>query len=327
LGLVPLFLIAVVSLRLNVFVPRYVLLSSCAYILCLSVLALGRSWWRRLLGGVIFFFVVLSLVFYYGNDYTKSPNWRALTAYLVERASPNDLVIQTAADEAYTFYHEEYGVGTEMIRLPANPTQSPEEIVSILDQRLRSAQGLWIIAQTPPGWQNSGVVEGWLAENAQRIRTTSVEGLRAEQYMNWEISSEEIDIPPTPLAYFEGYIELIAVQIDPVPEPTGELTVVLYWQQITPTDKPLKIFVHLVGAINPTTGTPLWTQDDQFPQDGHIQTDQANTHIYRDVYSLPLDNVSPGTYTLLVGWYDPATNDRLSVGGSDNYPIGEITLP
>ncbi len=35
---------------------------------------------------------------------------------------------------------------------------------------------------------------------------------------------------------------------------------------------PLKVFAHLEGTVNPRPGSPLWTQDDHFPQDGRVST-------------------------------------------------------
>jgi hypothetical protein len=48
--------------------------------------------------------------------------------------------------------------------------------------------------------------------------------------------------------------------------------------------------------------------------------------IYRDVYTLPLETVPPGEYALTIGLYDPDTNERIPVDGSDYFILQPITI-
>jgi hypothetical protein len=150
--------------------------------------------------------------------------------------------------------------------------------------------------------------------------------MRVEQYRTWQVVPDEIEAAP--LATFGGLVELVGVRVFP-PEPTGELVVWLYWRPIGQSAGPLKLFVHLTGPTNPATGTPLWSQDDQEPQDGRVTTDRWDIGtIYRDIYVLPLANVAPGTYQLSAGIYTPDTHQRIpTANGADHAVIGEITLP
>jgi hypothetical protein len=153
-----------------------------------------------------------------------------------------------------------------------------------------------------------------------------VEGLRIEQYMPWEVRVGE-DVT-APQANFANMVELVGVNLIMPPEPTGELTVWAYWHPLRTSDTPLKVFVHLLGATNAATGSPLWTQDDQFPQDGRISTTNwALRGIYRDVYTLPVSSVPTGDYQLVIGFYDPETGERLPVNGGDSYAIQSVQLP
>jgi hypothetical protein len=71
----------------------------------------------------------------------------------------------------------------------------------------------------------------------------------------------------------------------------NELTVLLYWQ----TPPAFTISVQLIGAPNPANnGSPLWSQSDHPPA------------ARRDVYTLSLENVASGRYTLQIVAYDPA---------------------
>ena len=49
--------------------------------------------------------------------------------------------------------------------------------------------------------------------------------------------------------------------------------------------------------------------------------------IYRDVYVLDLDNVPAGEYQVLVGIYDPVTNERLlTEDNTDAYIVDTIII-
>lgn len=335
LGTLPLLLLGIVSTRMNVFAHRYVLAAAPAYVLLLAALVvallrsrrigvLGRAAGALLLAAVLA--VQLTSLYAYYFDYTKSPDWRALASYLSQHADAADLIIQGAADEAYTFYADQYQIPAEGIRLPASERQSSDEIRAVLAARASQYASLWRVAQTPPNWPNAGVVEDWLNDQLQPVRITQANGMRIEQYRAWDVSPEEI--AAAPLATFGDLAELVGARAFP-PEPTGELVIWLYWRPIGQSAGPLKLFVHLAGPTNPASGTPLWSQDDQEPQDGRVTTDRWDIGtIYRDVYVLPLDNVPPGTYQLSTGIYTPDTGQRmLTTGGDDHVMIGTIALP
>ncbi|MDZ4764993.1 MAG: glycosyltransferase family 39 protein [Chloroflexota bacterium] len=332
--ILPLLFLAIVSLRLSVFTPRYVLSVSVAFVLMLSILVSTKFRSFRGIRLLLFCSVVMmsvgSLIIYFGvvgNDYTKSPDWRALAEYLRVRTRPNDIIIQTAADEAFTFYFDEYNVLGEHLRLPANPYQSADEIRALLQERLNMSASYWLVALPPPSWVNGAVSREWLNDYTQFIRETDVNGLPARQYMAWDVRPEEIDAAPR--AIFSDIVALSGVRLHD-PETTNELIVELVWQPLMMSERPLKVFVHLLGDINPTTGTPLWSQDDQFPQDGRQSSaDWIVNAPYRDIYTLPMRDLPAGTYTLAVGWYDPATNQRLPLAGTDaDYAVIQaVTLP
>jgi hypothetical protein len=261
--------------------------------------------------------------YYFVSDYTKASDWPALTTYLRSRLEPNDLVIQTAVDAAFGFY---YDAPNDDIALPADPQQNPEDIVRILEERSKHYRSIWLVGQTFPDWPNVGVVEAWVQTHLQLVRRTQVAGLRAEQYMPWEVRvGEAVDAPR---AIFASMVELVGVEVFTPPEPTGELTVWAYWHPLRTRDTPLKVFVHLLGTTNPATGSPLWTQDDQYPQDGRLSaTDWSLRDVFRDVYTLPVLSVPAGDYSLVIGFYNPENDERLSVNGSDSYTIQCIQLP
>jgi hypothetical protein len=104
---------------------------------------------------------------------------------------------------------------------------------------------------------------------------------------------------------------------------TLELT--LYWQADASPTADYTTFLHLRDASNQTVA-----QKDTPPARGRYPTSLWDPgEIIIDEISLPLDNVSPGRYTPVVGLYNLATGERLLVPGNPNNEISleSIELP
>ena len=317
-GTIPLVLLGIVSTKLNVFEPRYVLAVAPVYILLLGMLIVALPY--DVLKGWLIVAVVLVSSFtlknyYFSSDYAKSPDWRALASYLSKNTQPGDWVTQAAADESFTFYCNEYHVASNCDdKLPASPGQPKAEIDQLLTMRTQQHSAIWYVASLTD-WQNGHTAEDWLKANMQQVRSTSADGLPALEFKPWQVSSAEIT--STPLATFGDSIELVGIKTST--EPTDDLNVWLYWRALEPTSAPQKVFLHL--------GTPdqIVTQDDHYPQNGRISTDSWEVGmVYRDIYTLPLNGVPTGDYSLAVGFYDPETNRRLPVGNGDSFTIQSI---
>lgn len=331
LGTVPLLLLGIVSTRLNVFTPRYVLTAAPAYTLILAALIaappLRSRAFRQIIGGLVFAAALgisaYSLYHYYFEPmYFKAPDWRALTRYLSEYATDDDLIVQAAADEAFTFYFGENNVAGDLIYLPANPRQSEEEIEQILAEQTAAYNATWYVAEAP-SWINRSVPINWLTANLQLVRDTSIPRLPIRQFMAWENVGVWGGEPLATFTRPNGEPLVGVLGSEWWIEPDEELTLWVYWQPLGQTMGSLKTFVHLIGA----DPQPI-TQDDQFPQEGHELTATWEIgSVYRDVYTLPLGGVSPGTYQLLVGWYDPVNAGRMPTPQGDTYTLGSITIP
>ncbi|NWG15100.1 MAG: glycosyltransferase family 39 protein [Chloroflexi bacterium] len=328
LTFLPLLFLSLVSLCLNVFAPRYVLSVTPFLILLLaSVVVNVRSYLFRL--GIFCLWALVTLFSLYGyffvDDYAKSKSWPDLSSYLEARASPNDLVIQLSADAAFGYY---YRAPADETALPASPSQPPSDIIAALEANTARYHSIWLVGQTFPDWPNAGVVENWATNNLQLVRQTNVSGLAVQQYMPWIISTDEI-ASRQPLARFQDTIELLDAHVLLPAEPTNQLTVWVYWRPLNLTQAPYKVFVHLQGPFNLTTGNPIWSQDDRYPQNGRVSTTEWTlAAIYRDIYMLPLHNVPPGVYDVRIGLYEPVTGQRLKLtNGDDSYLIQTITLP
>ncbi len=324
----PPLLLGLAAMFLNVFAPRYVLASTPACLLLLVSLAVAlwrRALWTRLLATAIFA-AWLGLMLHslnnawFNPEFAKSPDWRGLALYLRQETVPGDMVIQTAADEAFTLYHEDW---TDFLRLPANPVQSEDEIL----EALRSAQvthgSLWLVASPPPGWPNRNVVIDWLDANMQLVRTTRIGVLPVRQYRSWEVRAEELAAGN--LATFADVAELAGAATGRTPT---DLVVQLIWRAVGQSGASLKAFVHLYDARGPAGGSPLWSQDDQYIQDGRVDTRlwEIGSTLH-DTYQLPLAGVSPGRYGLFAGLYDPDSGERLTTDrGTDSVLVAQVTL-
>lgn len=319
--LLPLVFLSIVSFRLNVFVPRYVLsVSIPLYLAAASVVSR-----RRLLdiayGILCVLMVVLSgWMYYFEIDYAKAPDWRALAGYLEQASTADERIINTSADEAFTFYHNEYGVDAPFVRLPANPRQTDEEITTALAS---FDNGVWVVANAPSDWPNRDTVDRWFQAHWIQAVDASIQGLRAEYWI-------PPPLPAVPGAEPLGTFEFVAAvrethALSPLPD--GTLTVLVTWDVLGQTEIPLKVFVHLLPSPA-LPGTVPAAQDDQFPADGGLDTTTwAPGSAFVDVYRMDISALPPGDYRLVLGLYDPHTNERqLERGGADSIDLLTITL-
>ena len=333
--IVPCLLLTVVSQRMNVFNPRYVLAASPALML---LLVLGVHSWAAALArfrrrttvlltySLLLPWLALALtsIDAHFNDarYQKAPAWDALGDFLNPLVTEDDLVIQLAVDAAFGYYYD--GPARD-IALPASPDQSSAEIAAELSARQQSYRSIYIVAREQAGWQNAGVVKAWLDANMQQTMRTMAGNLPARQYMNWDVQQAGAS-----LARFDESVALLDGG-DPCPLhlPDGALLLRLHWQPLKQSDATLKTFAHIYGAFNPATGGPLWTQADSLPVHGRL--DAASllpNQAFRQVYTMPARELPAGSYQLHVGWYDAASGARLKLAdGRDSFAICELERP
>ncbi|MBC8448786.1 MAG: hypothetical protein H8D78_13645 [Chloroflexi bacterium] len=120
---------------------------------------------------------------------------------------------------------------------------------------------------------------------------------------------------PNPVYFdFEGKIALIGFYLDRrVVHPGETLHLTLYWQFLSPMEEDYTVFTHLLQPPD-----HIWAQEDAQPQDGQAPTSTWQPgQIIEDHYRLTLPaETPPGVYEIEIGWYLPATGDRLKVGFS-----------
>jgi len=336
LALLPPIQLTALATKIDIFTPRYVLSTVPAFILIFASLIFYLSHQKPRFIGSLSALIVFGgwLVvsgaslrnYYFDPAYAKARGWPELAHYLQANTQPNDVVIQSAADAAFGYYyHQTSAPVAPDIPLPETPAQPNNDIENKLTSYSQQQSGIWQVGQEFPDWPNAGIVRKWLDDHMQLVLLGEAGGLPYRQYKNWQVGSNEKPEPAD--AVFEGIAQLIGYQILFPASSDGDLTVWLYWKPLTATTTPLKVFVHLLGATNPATGFPLWSQDDRFPQNGRISTQNwSPSETYRDVYTLPLKDVPTGSYSLEVGFYNPDTNTRIKVDTADSYIIQAIDL-
>ena len=334
-AVLPLGLLGLAALRVNIFHPRYVLATVPAFIL---LFALGGFYLAGHIRKIIpanqtaltvclllpWFALAFAALENHFNSPTfrKAPAWDELGDFLNGRVDENDLVIQLSKDSAFGYY---YRGRAEDVALPASPSQPASEIEATLSAAQSEYDSVYVVSNANPTWSNADVVENWMNANMQAASLSSASGLAIRQYKNWTVSA---DFGP-PLTQFGAAVELMDYDFFAAPLPTGELLLWLYWRPISQTAQPLKSFVHVVGEINPETDSRIWSQDDQFPQEGRLDsTSWPAAEVYRDVYYLPAGQLAAGSYRLHIGWYDPLSGARLLTDGNEDlFELASFTHP
>ncbi|MBW4435986.1 MAG: glycosyltransferase family 39 protein [Pleurocapsa minor GSE-CHR-MK-17-07R] len=324
---IPAALLGIVSTRINVFVPRYILAAVPFLMLCVIVVV---SWlWNKrgvvralgvLTAASYMGFVCVSLFVYY-LDYTKSPLWRELSSTLATLPGEDIVIVNSSADVALSFYLNEQQSRHEELYLPANPRQPADEITAILADRLADHQRLLLVTSANPDWPNAAVPDAFLSESAALLWTRQIAGQPARMYA----PLLSVDAQTLPLASFGNVVALMEYDITPPTASDPFYTIVSVWQPLLNTQRPLTYFAHLTGSTNPATGTPLWAQDDGPPADGRLlSTAWEDAGLFYQVFEIPSAALPSGTYQIVVGLYDTETGERLTTEGADAHPLTTI---
>lgn len=328
LVIAPMVVLGIVSIVMQIFRPRYIMPSAIGMTLTVSML-LWHMWQKQRLksfliatGWVLFSFISIG-AYHAHPDNKKAPNWDILGQYLKVNTEEDDLVIQSSIDAGFGYYYALYNPLGDEGGLPESPQQSAEAIHTILEQSRDSYNSLWVVAREERSWQSAGIVDAWMQDNMQLVRSVDFDGLPARQFKTWQVTEP---IASNSFVTFDD--AALLRDVVQFREPDGRLILWVYWEALKATQTDLKIFVHLAGNINPATGTPVWAQDDQQLHDGLTMTTDWDVGIvYRDVYELDLRGVPTGEYDLLIGYYDPNTGERVFTNeNTDSYRIDTIVI-
>ena len=323
--IVPATLLLIVSTRMNLFWPRYLIASTPA--LLFPIAALIVLVWRSirainvplipnldnrllLVLGVIPLFTLsystaASWAVYVGPNYHKAPDWYSLRDYLNTNVSSTDSVIMTSldpttgnADPSFDWYYH----GTNLVFTLPNPHLDMAANVQVA---LEASPAVWyVVSGDDPSLNNLLLEYGTLITDQGAGRSFIV-----RQYRSKTVKPNEVT---QPLNYTLGGGKLLGYSIATQPQAGGTLTLLLFWD--TAPDPALTTFVHLLGTPK-ADGSPLWAQKDHPPQAPG-----------RDVYVLDLMHVPSGHYQLEIGLYNAATNQRVGILAADQRELGDSTV-
>lgn len=315
--LVPLLILALISMRIAIFDARYILACVPAIILpwayVIGRVARGLTDARVMENldklpnivrqGVIAMVIILpgafvvpigmSLLNYYSPDYRKAPDWYTLRDYLRANATDQDTVVVGAYDDfgttdpAFAYY---YPGPANVIPLPYPGLDTRITVRRELD----SKRAVWFVV----GGVNAAQVNGALLDQGALIS----DDFPVRQYRAKAVKPSEVD---TPLDLSVGGGTLRGYSLTGLRRAGNALTLLIYWDTLP--DANFKMFVHLMG-----NGTQPVTQDDH-PITG-----------VRDVYRLDLKNVPPGDYQILIGLYDPSGGARQPIRSTSKGDQGTV---
>ncbi len=126
------------------------------------------------------------------------------------------------------------------------------------------------------------------------------------------------------LATFDPALDLLGVDLGEQPWRAGEQSVTLTWRPAAALAAPYTGFVHLLGPDGQVAA-----QHDQPPQQGFYPSDRwLPGYPFQDRFTLTLPvDAPPGTYRLVIGWYDPASGARLPLrAGGDAFQEMTVTV-
>jgi 4-amino-4-deoxy-L-arabinose transferase-like glycosyltransferase len=334
-ALLPVALLSAVEwiLQSGYYRPRYAASSTPGWVL---ILALGivsvsqqidRRGLKRAVTGVLLIGITLIYVmglwnYYLVPAYAKAPPWRDLMAAFEAQVYPDDLIIRNYPDQSFEYY---YHGEAEAVLLPADPEVDPIPELERLDDRYGT---IWFVPQ-PSIWDPDQVVGDWLAGQRQMVSEQFVGSFHLQQFSAYEAQPgdviSEVDVR------FGDFVLLAGCRTTPIDastlHPGDTLTVELFWQPEQQTDVDLTVFMHLIGPPQ-ADGNPLWAAGDHPPQYGRSNTTAWPVGaLLRDPYQLAIpENAPAGTYTVAVGFYDPASGERVEEVSPGNGLIGPGAL-
>jgi hypothetical protein len=139
----------------------------------------------------------------------------------------------------------------------------------------------------------------------------------------WQVSDEPLVIDTAAAAQWADGIRLSGYSLPAGPYRAGDsLLVTLEWQATARPEGSYTFFLHLVGADG-----ALWGQSDSPPAGGPTSGWPAGS-TRLEIAAPAFKPATPaGTYRVLLGWYDPASAQRLPLAdGAETLELGRIAV-
>ena len=311
------------------FRPRYVAPSSAALILMTAfliehALTAARKYaeTRRVAAGAgalgiaaVIIGVSVASLWTYHFEQRKAPPWPDIVAALHEQTGAGDLIVRNFPDPAFDYY---YQGSTPWTLLPGSRDAPPEDTHRELTRLVDQYGALWFLPVPSPVYDDEQIVADWLLANTQLLSEQWIGPTHLMQFASWSV--DDRSVPHRVEVAFSDVATLRGYSATPPLERWQRGTTVYLatvWEPRRQTEQDLTLFVHLLGPPGPD-GSPLRAQDDHTPQGGRSRTTtwESGTLI-RDIARIAVPVDAPtGEYSVTIGLYDPATGERIPIGGS-----------
>ncbi|HYF64540.1 MAG TPA: DUF2723 domain-containing protein [Herpetosiphonaceae bacterium] len=139
----------------------------------------------------------------------------------------------------------------------------------------------------------------------------------------WQVSDAPLAADTPADARWDDGIRLSGYSLPAGPFRAGDsVLVTLEWQAAAAPGRDYTFFLHLVDA-----GGALWGQSDSPPAGGPTAGWAAGSTRLEIAAPAFKPDAPPGTYRVLLGWYDPASTQRLPLaGGAETLELGRVEV-
>ncbi|HFQ95818.1 MAG TPA: hypothetical protein ENK30_04525 [Anaerolineae bacterium] len=264
--------------------------------------------------------LALPFTFFALRAYAQDPHfgqpgrgYRAILTEIEASQRPNDAIITVAP------YHYQIPMNFYDGPLPilGFATEQPlrAETENLLKWGLARGGTLYLVTAGLPPADPANGVEQWLNAHAYRADDRWFDDFRL---LHYGTASPTHALTATGAWGEPPGLELVAARVSHRQARAGQvISLELDWRKVDELP-PLHLFVQLLPPAPP----PIAQYDAAFPTDAWPDSAMTTTRVGLWV---PPD-VPPGDYTLIAGWYDPATGQRLPIDDRDFLPLTTISI-
>jgi mannosyltransferase len=166
--LVPILGLFVISLRVPMFVDRYLIWTGPAFYLLLAR-GLGQIQRRSV---IVFALCLVLLLWFNGQGIVQQAStpiksdFRSAAAYVQERRQPDELVLFHISYVRYTFEYY-YGDASPWAEgIPTNASTTEQAVDALMRERTAGYDDVWLVLSEPEMWDPRGMTVAWLEAHA-----------------------------------------------------------------------------------------------------------------------------------------------------------------
>ena len=302
-------------------VPGVCLLAAAS----LSGLA-AAGWWGNVGRSFAYTtFITISFLslsnYYFDPRYSKSPDWRAVSGYLVRTARADEVVALNLPDPAFYYYYRA-PMPVEAVPAAALPEFGAAATAAQLAHLRDSYAHIRFFFAPSPLYDPDGFAGEWLQACCEKTDDNFVAGFRVQTF---DTPTGSLAAQQAYLVEFESDLALTGFRLArSAVQRGGQLQLTLFWLARAPIANSYTVFVHLLAP----DGFDL-LDGDGIPRTGSRPTNSWQpSEIIIDTHSIALPADMPvGVYRLEVGMYEHESGTRLSGKIGSGRAVDHFILP